>query len=254
MKKQKDEVKQYSEEVKGNSIPADEIIKESVQKKIKFNKNKDAVPATPEGVKQEKKMVDSAENENFTADNSTNNKFIGIHYHEFHIDELQQKAREMDLNGRSKMNKEELINALYEKHTREEIYDIAAEAKISGRSKMSKSQLINELRNRSKNTTHTKQSSSGSNSGSHNKSSNSSKDSSSNTSGREYYKLTKEELYEQAKKKNIEGRSNMDKEDLLEALYEDHTREELYEKAQKEDIKGRSSMSKRKLIKELQTG
>lgn len=247
-----DETTKFSEEVKGKSVPANGITEATGQKKINFKGKEGGVPDTPKSVKPEKKMVQKTDQSTDTT-HSPDHKFLGINYPEYHIDELHQKAGEMDIDGRSKMNKEELIEALYENHTREEIYEIASEADISGRSKMSKTQLINELRERTDNTPNTKQKNSSNKTSSKRNSGSSTTKSAKNSSVRDYYKMTKEELYEEAQKKDIDGRSKMDKDDLLEALYEDQTREDLYEKAKKEDIKGRSRMSKKQLIKELQT-
>lgn len=251
--KEKEEMKKFSESVEGKSIPANKATGETVQKKIKFDEKVNTVPAAPDSVKPEKKMLGKTDYKENTAVDSTDNKYLGLNYHEYHIDELHQKARELEIDGRSKMDKEELIKALYNNHSTEEIYDIATKEGISGRSKMSKSELINELRKRTDNTPNTKHKNSSSNNTTSNKNSGSSSKNSSSSSVRDYYKLTKEELYEEAKQKDIDGRSKMDKDDLLEALYRDTTREELYEKAKKEDIKGRSNMSKSQLIKELQT-
>lgn len=255
MKKKKDEKgKKFSQRVRGKSIPATETTEVTSQKKIKFNENENekvnVVPATPKSVKQEKKVVDKTDTTQNTAVEVTDHKFLGINYHEYHIDELQQRAREIDLDGRSRMNKEELIETLYENHSRDEIYEVAAKADISGRSKMSKSQLINELRKRTDNTPNKNQKTSSNKNNS--TAGNSSKTNSKNSSGKAYYKRSREELYEVAKEQEIDGRSQMDKKELLEALYKDHTREELYEMAKTEDIKGRSSMSKKQLIYELQ--
>ncbi len=71
---------------------------------------------------------------------------------------------------------------------------------------------------------------------------------------------TKEELYDKAQKQDIEGRSKMDKEELIKKLkeggeksedLENKTKEELYDMAQKKDIEGRSKMDKDELAKKL---
>lgn len=249
-RKKKNEKEKISQKVKGKSIPATEASGVSPQKETKLNQKVNTVPAAPNSVKPEKRMVGKPAPTNDTPVDSTDQKFLGVNYHEYHIDELQQKAREIDLDGRSKMNKEELIEALYDTHSTEEIYEIASKADIKGRSKMSKSQLINELRKRTDNTPNKNQNNSSNKN--NNTSGSSSKTTSKNASGREYYKRTREELYEVAKEQKIDGRSQMDKKELLEALYKDHKKEELYEMAKAEDIKGRSSMSKNQLIYELQ--
>lgn len=251
--KKKNEVEKFSQKVKGKSISANEATGESVQKKIKFDEKVNKVPAAPESVKPEKKMVGKTDYNKNNPEDSIDHKYLGLNYHEYHVDELHQKARELDIDGRSKMSKEELIKALYNNHSTEEIYDIATKEGIAGRSKMTKSELINELRKRTDNTPNTNKANSSGNKSSSKSSGSSSQNSSKNSSVRDYYKLTKEELYEVAQKQDIDGRSKMDKDDLLEALYENTTREELYKKAQKEDIQGRSNMSKSQLIKELQT-
>lgn len=71
---------------------------------------------------------------------------------------------------------------------------------------------------------------------------------------------TKEELYDKAQEQDIEGRSKMDKEELIKKLQEggeksedlkNKTKEELYDMAQKKDIEGRSKMDKDELAKKL---
>lgn len=70
---------------------------------------------------------------------------------------------------------------------------------------------------------------------------------------------SKDELYEQAQALDIEGRSQMSKDELKKAInkeelneLEQMSKDELYEKAQKKDISGRSEMSKKELIAFLQ--
>ncbi|MGB7786307.1 MAG: Rho termination factor N-terminal domain-containing protein [Salinimicrobium sp.] len=71
---------------------------------------------------------------------------------------------------------------------------------------------------------------------------------------------SKEELYDKAQNQDIEGRSKMDKEELIKKLQEggessedlkNKTKEELYDMARKKDIEGRSKMDKGELAKKL---
>lgn len=73
-------------------------------------------------------------------------------------EELYEKAREKDISGRSKMDKEELIKNIQKNRddrkrnknlrdkTKEELYDMAQKEDISGRSKMDKDELIKKLK------------------------------------------------------------------------------------------------------------
>ena len=72
-------------------------------------------------------------------------------------DELMERARELDVEGRSSMNKDELKQAIIDtygeqsgqdlsKKTKEELYDLARERDIDGRSSMDKDELIKALR------------------------------------------------------------------------------------------------------------
>lgn len=65
---------------------------------------------------------------------------------------------------------------------------------------------------------------------------------------------TKEELLEQARELNVEGRSSMSKDELAEAVESEEsvTKEELLERAREAGVEGRSSMSKDELRKALQ--
>ena len=70
---------------------------------------------------------------------------------------------------------------------------------------------------------------------------------------------TKQELYEQAQQLEIEGRSQMNKAELQEAVedraiaeLQEQTRDELYQRAQELDIEGRSNMNKEELAKAIQ--
>jgi hypothetical protein len=70
-------------------------------------------------------------------------------------DELTERARELDVNGRSSMNKEELKEAIIEAYdtsadglrgkTKEELYEMAKDRDIDGRSDMSKDELAEAL-------------------------------------------------------------------------------------------------------------
>ena len=103
-----------------------------------------------------------------------NRKFDGRTYEERSIDELRERAAELQVEGRSSMNKDELIAALrnhrkarsakndapkqeptpdrrtYEERTLEELRERAGELQIEGRSSMSKDELIAALRQHSK--------------------------------------------------------------------------------------------------------
>jgi len=101
-------------------------------------------------------------------------KFDGRTYEERTLDELRERAAELQLEGRSAMNKEELIAALrdhrkqrsakndastqestpdrrtYEERTLDELRERAAELQLEGRSAMNKDELIAALRQHSK--------------------------------------------------------------------------------------------------------
>jgi Rho termination factor, N-terminal domain len=103
-----------------------------------------------------------------------NRKFDGRTYEERSIDELRERAGELQIQGRSSMNKDELIAALrdhrkqrsakndaakqertpdrrtYEERTLEELRERAGELQLEGRSAMSKDELIAALRKHSK--------------------------------------------------------------------------------------------------------
>jgi hypothetical protein len=103
-----------------------------------------------------------------------NRKFDGRTYEERSIDELRERAGELQIEGRSTMNKDELIAALrnhrkarsakndaptqertpdrrtYEERTLEELRERAGELQIEGRSTMNKDELIAALRQHSK--------------------------------------------------------------------------------------------------------
>ena len=105
---------------------------------------------------------------------SQNRKFDGRTYEERSIDELRERAGELQLEGRSAMNKDELIAALrthrkarsakndapkqehtpdrrtYEERNVEELRERAGQLEIEGRSSMSKDELIAALRQHSK--------------------------------------------------------------------------------------------------------
>jgi Rho termination factor, N-terminal domain len=103
-----------------------------------------------------------------------NRKFDGRTYEERSIDELRERAGELQIEGRSTMNKDELIAALrdhrkqrsarndapkqehtpdrrtYEERSVEELRERAGELQLEGRSAMSKDELIAALRQHSK--------------------------------------------------------------------------------------------------------
>jgi hypothetical protein len=103
-----------------------------------------------------------------------NRKFDGRTYEERSIDELRERAVELQIQGRSAMNKDELIAALrdhrkqrsakndaakqertpdrrtYEERTLEELRERAGELQLEGRSAMSKDELIAALHQHSK--------------------------------------------------------------------------------------------------------
>ncbi len=67
-------------------------------------------------------------------------------YEDHSVEELQQMASERDIEGRSSMNKPELIAAILEDHSVEELHQMASERDIEGRSSMNKPELIEALR------------------------------------------------------------------------------------------------------------
>jgi Rho termination factor-like protein len=101
-------------------------------------------------------------------------KFDGRTYEERSVEELRERAGELQIEGRSSMTKDELIAALrdhrkqrsakndtppqeptpdrrtYEERTLEELRDRARELEIEGRSSMSKDELIAALRKQAK--------------------------------------------------------------------------------------------------------
>ncbi len=103
-----------------------------------------------------------------------NRKFDGRTYEERSIDELRERAGELEIQGRSAMNKDELIAALrdhrkqrsakndapkqehtpdrrtYEERSVEELRERAGELQLEGRSAMNKDELIAALRQHSK--------------------------------------------------------------------------------------------------------
>jgi hypothetical protein len=103
-----------------------------------------------------------------------NRKFDGRTYEERSVEELRERAGELQIEGRSAMNKDELIAALrdhrkqrsakndaskqeptpdrrtYEERTIEDLRERARELEIEGRSAMSKDELIAALRQHSK--------------------------------------------------------------------------------------------------------
>jgi len=68
-------------------------------------------------------------------------------------DELSEIAGQIELDGRSKMNKEELAKAIrshfenrLENKTRDELYELAKERNVDGRSQMTKDELLRSLK------------------------------------------------------------------------------------------------------------
>ena len=145
-----------------------------------------AVEATVgERVRQVVDLVDAAEAEQEQRDPeqpqapkaespTQNRKFDGRTYEERSIEELRERAGELQLEGRSSMSKDELIAALrnhrrarsakndapkqertpdrrtYEERSIEELRERARELEIEGRSTMSKDELIAALRQNAK--------------------------------------------------------------------------------------------------------
>jgi hypothetical protein len=144
-----------------------------------------AVEAVGERVRRVEDLIEAVETEHEQPDpeqpqapkaqsSTQNRKFDGRTYEERSIEELRERAAELQLEGRSSMNKEELITALrdhrkqrsakndaskqeptpdrrtYEERTLEELREWAAELQLEGRSSMSKDELIAALRKHSK--------------------------------------------------------------------------------------------------------
>ncbi len=118
----------------------DEQAKEAEQTKIKTSEDGQQYADWPNFIKRA--MVAANFAENADADST--------------VDELQTWARELDIGGRSSMNKEELLDAirgadvdeasastetLAESATKEELYERARALEISGRSQMNKAEL-----------------------------------------------------------------------------------------------------------------
>jgi hypothetical protein len=97
-------------------------------------------------------------------------------------EDLLERARELEVAGRSTMSKEELVAAIEseEQASKEELLDRAREVGIPGRSSMSKEELADAVRSEES--------------------------------------LSREELLERAREADIPGRSEMSKDELREAL------------------------------------
>jgi hypothetical protein len=155
----------------------------------------------------------------------------GRTYEERSVEELRERAAELDIEGRSAMSKDELIAALrnhrksrsaktdaaksqpptqdrrfdgrtYEERSVEELRERAGELQIEGRSAMSKDELIAALRN------HRKQRSAKNDAPTQERT----------PDRRTYEERSVEELRERAGQLQIEGRSGMSKDELIAAL------------------------------------
>jgi Rho termination factor, N-terminal domain len=131
------------------------------------------------GVRRVEDLVEAAQAEQEQQDPEAESpqqdrKFDGRTYEERTLEELRERAAELQLEGRSAMNKEELITALrdhrkqrsakndaskqeptpdrrtYEERSIEELRERARELEIEGRSSMTKDELIAALRKHSK--------------------------------------------------------------------------------------------------------
>jgi hypothetical protein len=128
-----------------------------------------------EVVQAEQEQTDPEQPQAPKAESPTQNrKFDGRTYEERTLEELRERAAELQLEGRSAMNKDELIIALrdhrkqrsakndapkqertpdrrtYEERTLEELRERAGELQLEGRSAMNKDELIDALRQHSK--------------------------------------------------------------------------------------------------------
>ena len=131
-----------------------------------------------DGVRQVEDLVQAAQAEQPQAPEAEspqqNRKFDGRTYEERTLEELRERASELQLEGRSAMTKDELIAALrdhrkqrsakndastqeptpdrraYEERTLDELRERASELEIEGRSAMTKDELIAALRQHSK--------------------------------------------------------------------------------------------------------
>lgn len=129
--------------------------------------------------------------------------------------ELYDIAAERDISGRSKLKRDELLEAIQDDMEQEEeeelppekmdglsqmnkskLYDIAAERNISGRSKMDRDELADAVANDRKDTENEELKSDG------------------------LSDMTKSELYDIAADREISGRSKMKRDELLEAIQE----------------------------------
>jgi hypothetical protein len=128
-----------------------------------------------EAVQAEQEQPDSEQPQAPRAESPTQiRKFDGRTYEERTLEELRERAAELEIEGRSSMNKEELITALrdhrkqrsakndastqeatpdrraYEERTLGELRERAADLQLEGRSAMNKDELIAALRQHSK--------------------------------------------------------------------------------------------------------
>jgi hypothetical protein len=204
----------------------------------------------------------------------------GKDYEPLTREQLDELARDRDLAGRSEMSRDELAAALrrddethelrrqpahepphsdttsYDQLTHDDLLELAQERDLQGRSQMSKGELVTALRHDDR--THALR-----------------RDGSRTPRMREYEHLTREQLEDLARDRDLAGRSGMTKAELVSALarddqtrslrrqsphepphgsttdYEQLTHDELLELAQQRDLEGRSRMDKEGLAEAL---
>ena len=117
-------------------------------------------------------------------------------------DMLEERARDLDIDGRSSMSKDELLSAIenatdengrakggaasLRQKTKDELLEMARDEQVEGRSDMSKDELVDALRGTGEEA--------------------------------DLSDKTRDELYEMAQGRDIEGRSDMTKDELIDAL------------------------------------
>ena len=115
-------------------------------------------------------------------------------------DMLEERARDLGIEGRSSMTKSELLDAIEDatdengrkkggeaalrSKTKDELMDMARDRDVDGRSDMTKDELVDALK----------------------------------SAGGDLSDKTREELYEMAQDRDVEGRSDMTKDELVDAL------------------------------------